>query len=154
MSNITHYLFPLHFELLLRMNSQKWVWWSKGYKGLFQCLRHIPKMLSKSAVPASSLLAIHECGKKVEVLVAQQCLTLWDTTDCSPPGSSVHRILQARILEWVAISFSRGSSQTRDGTQDSCIASRFFAIWVTREALAISLLLYSLFYSSIKGLNN
>ena len=45
--------------------------------------------------------------------------------DCSPPGSSVHRILQARILEWVALSFSRGSSQPRDWTQVSCTAGRF-----------------------------
>ena len=44
-------------------------------------------------------------------LVAQSCLTLCDPMDCSPPGSSVHGILQARILEWAAISFSRGSSQ-------------------------------------------
>ena len=46
--------------------------------------------------------------------VAQSCLTLCDPMDCSPPGSSVHGFLQARILEWVAISFSRGSSQPRD----------------------------------------
>ena len=44
-------------------------------------------------------------------LVTQLCLTLCDSMDCSPPGSSVHGILQARIWEWVAISFSRGSSQ-------------------------------------------
>ena len=43
-------------------------------------------------------------------LIAQSCLTLCDPMDCSPPGSSVHGILQARIQEWVAISFSRGSS--------------------------------------------
>ena len=60
--------------------------------------------------------------------------TLCDPMDCSPPGSSVHGILQARILEWVAISFSRGSSQPRDRTQVSCIAGRFFTIWATREA--------------------
>ena len=48
---------------------------------------------------------------KVNVLVTQSCLTLCDPMDCSLPGYSVHRILQARILEWVAISFSRGSSQ-------------------------------------------
>ena len=52
----------------------------------------------------------------VYVLVAQSCPTLCDPMDCSPPGSSVHGILQARILEWVAISFSRGSSQPRDKT--------------------------------------
>ena len=54
--------------------------------------------------------------------------------DCSPPGSSVHGILQARILEWVAISFSRGSSQPRDWTWVSCIAGRCFILWATRES--------------------
>ena len=60
---------------------------------------------------------------------------LFATHDCSPPGSSVHEISQARILEWVAISFSRGSSQPRDQTWVSCIAGRFFTVWATREAL-------------------
>ena len=69
------------------------------------------------------------------VLVAQLCLTLCDPTDCSPPGFSVHRILQARILEWIVNSFSRGSSWPRDWTQVSHIAGRVFTIWATREAL-------------------
>ena len=60
---------------------------------------------------------------------------LCDPIDCSLPGSSVHGISQARILEWVAISFSRGFSQHRDWTQVSCIAGRFITIWDTREAL-------------------
>ena len=71
--------------------------------------------------------------KNVNVLVTQSCQTLWDPMDCSPPGSSVHGILQARILEWVAIPFSRGSSWPRDRTQVPCIASRFFTVWATRE---------------------
>ena len=54
--------------------------------------------------------------------------------DCSPPGSSVHGILQARILEWIAISFSRESSQLRDQIWVSCIADRFFTVWAAREA--------------------
>ena len=58
--------------------------------------------------------------------VAQSCLTLCDPMDCSPPGSSVHGIFQARILEWVAISSSRGSFWPRDWTCVSCIAGRFF----------------------------
>ena len=57
-----------------------------------------------------------------------------DPTDYSPPDFSVHGILQARILEWVAFPFSRGSSQPRDGTQVSHIAGRFFTSWATREA--------------------
>ena len=66
--------------------------------------------------------------------VAQSCLTLCDPVDCSLPGSSVHGILQARILEWVAIAFSRGSSQPRDRTRVSCFAGRRFILWATREA--------------------
>ena len=69
-------------------------------------------------------------------LVAQLCLC---PTPCkplyySPPGSSVHGIPQARILEWVAISFSRGSSSPRDQTQVSRIAGLCFNLWATREA--------------------
>ena len=57
--------------------------------------------------------------------------------DCSPPGSSVHGTLQARVLEWAAISFSRGSSRPRDQTQVSRIAGRRFNLWATREAHSI-----------------
>ena len=67
------------------------------------------------------------------MLVTQLCLTLWDPMDCSPPGSSIHEIFQAGILEWVAISFSRGSSWPRDWTVVSCTAGRFFIDWATRE---------------------
>ena len=59
---------------------------------------------------------------------------LCNPMDCSLPGSTVHGILQARILEWVAVSFSRGSFQSRNWTWVSCIASRFFTSWATREA--------------------
>ena len=54
--------------------------------------------------------------------------------DCSPPGSSVHGIFQARILEWAAVSFSRGSSWPMAGTRISCIAGRLFTVWATGEA--------------------
>ena len=56
----------------------------------------------------------------------------------SLPGSSTHGIFQARVLEWVAISFSRGSSQTRDQTQVSCIEGRCFTLWATREERNVS----------------
>ena len=65
--------------------------------------------------------------------VAQSCPTLCDPVNWGPPGSSVLGILQARILEWVAISFSRETSQPRDRTQVSHIAGRHFTIWATRE---------------------
>ena len=63
---------------------------------------------------------------KSESEVTQSCPTLCDPMDCSLPGSSVHGIFQARILEWAAISFSKGSSQPRDQTQVSCIVGRCF----------------------------
>ena len=65
--------------------------------------------------------------------VVQLCLTLCDPMDCSPPGSSVHGILQARILEWVATSFSRGSFWLRDQTRVSCIDQQILYHWATRK---------------------
>ena len=66
----------------------------------------------------------------------QLCLTLCDPMHCSPPGSSDHGIFEARILEWVAISYSRGSSRPRDQTCMSCvscIAGKFFTHWAIRK---------------------
>ena len=68
-----------------------------------------------------------------KMLVPQLCPTLWDPMDCSPPGSSVHGILQIRILEWVAMPSSRGSSQSRDWTCISCIGMWILYRWGTRE---------------------
>ena len=76
--------------------------------------------------------------------VTQSCLTLCNPMNCSPPGSSVHGILQARILLWVVvILFSRGSSQPRDQTWVSHIAGRFFTVWATRKPCAYTLPCYS-----------
>ena len=75
----------------------------------------------------SNLLAWSE-KNKVKSLVTQSCLALCNPMDCSPPGTSLHGILQARILDWIAIPFSRASSQSRDGTQVSYTAGRFFTI--------------------------
>ena len=72
------------------------------------------------------------------VLVIQLCLILCDLMDYSPPGSSVHGILQPRILGWVAIPFSRGSSWPRGRTWVSCFAGRLFIVWATREAPVIA----------------
>ena len=76
---------------------------------------------------------------KLKMLVAQACLTLCGPKDCSPPGSSVHGILQARILEWVAMPSSRESSQPRDQTRVSCMAGGFFNVSVTRGNLKVVL---------------
>ena len=72
--------------------------------------------------------------KKVKVLVAQSCPTLCDPMDCSPPGSSVHGILQAGVLERVAMPSSRGSCWPWDHTWLSHIADKLFTVWATREA--------------------
>ena len=69
-----------------------------------------------------------------EVKVAQSCPALCDPMDCNPPSFSIHGIHQTRLLEWVTISFSGGSSQPRDRTWVFCTAGKFFAVWVTREA--------------------
>ena len=76
------------------------------------------------------------CCKWTEI--AQSCPALWDPMDCSLPGSSVHGIFQAVVLEWIAISFSRVSSQARDRTQVSRIVDRHFTVWATREESDIS----------------
>ena len=82
------------------------------------------------------MLTISVYNRKKENEVSQSCPTLCNPMDyCSPPGSSIHGILQARILEWVAIAFSRGSSWPRDRTQVSHIAGRHFNLWATREVL-------------------
>ena len=81
------------------------------------------------SVPFSGIL--YEC---VCVSAAQSCLIFCDPKDCSLLASSVHGILQARILEWVTTPFSRGSSWHRDWSWVSHIAGRFFTIWANREA--------------------
>ena len=75
-----------------------------------------------------------EDSVNVLFLVTQLCPILCDPTDCSPPGFSVHGILQARLLEWVAMPSSRASSQPRDQTQVSHITGEFLTVWATREA--------------------
>ena len=82
-------------------------------------------MGQKLACPHPCPTSYNTLGREQYLVHAKSlpsCRTLCDPKDCSPPGSSVHGILQARILHWVAIPFSRGSSQTRDGTHISCIS--------------------------------
>ena len=90
------------------------------------------------------------------VLVAQLCPTLYDPMEYRPPGSSVYGILQARILEWVASSFSRGSSWPRDPTQVSCIAGRFFTIWAKAPGYLeedLNLLLYPSYLAQVRNID-
>ena len=86
--------------------------------------------------------------------VAPLCPALWDPMDSGPPGSSVHGILQARTLVWVAIPFSRGSSQPRDWTRVFHITGRFFTVWATREAPYASNVMLKILYARLKGYAN
>ena len=104
-------------------------------QGLTPCLLHCGQILYNLS---------HQRSPKVkwnELKIVQSCWTL-----CYPMGYTVHEILQARILEWVSIPFSRGSSQPRDQTQVSHIAGEFFTIWVTREAQITHSLLINFIY--------
>ena len=95
-----------------------WVWFLFGEPGSHM-LQGIAKNL-KTKQKVTLYQTLHEhiiCMILMKVSVAQLCPTLREPVDCSPPGSSVHRILQARILEWVALLFSRVSSQPRDQTK-------------------------------------
>ena len=74
---------------------------------------------------------------KAKVKVSESYLTL-----CEPMGYTVHGILQTTILDWIAVPFSKGSSQSRDQTQDSCIAGGFFTSWLTKGATNKHELLY------------
>ena len=96
-----------------------------------------------SPVPFPDQAQANQLPSPERVLVSQSCPC--DPMDCSPPGSFVHGIFQVRILEWVVISFSRGSSRLRDRTQVSCIAGRFFTILTTRE-VQCHIYIYGTFY--------
>ena len=92
------------------------------------CAFLFPMMKRTSFLSVSSRRSCRPSSVKVSVKVTQSCPILRD-----PMDYTVHGIFQARILEWVAISFSRGSSHPRDWTQVSCTAGRFFTIWATRD---------------------
>ena len=115
-----------------------WLWWSGFCRGFFpscgywvgslsvltwrQRILHFPPSSPSTLMSYLSLSLMFQVAGILPVdmqgegcaLAAQSCLTLCDPTDCSPPGSSVHEILQARVLEWFAMSSSRRSSQPRD----------------------------------------
>ena len=87
----------------------------------------IPGLPRESWVPLELGPSPSPGSRTVLCLVPELCPTLCNPMDCSPPGSSVHGVLQARVLEWVAISFSRGSSQSRDQSRvccNSCLGRR------------------------------
>ena len=103
--------------------------WSDLCRRMFSPF-HVDSWLWKSCYHSWTLDGHFWWVSEVKVLVAQLFLTLGDPMNCSPPGSSVPGISQARILEWVAISSSRVSSQPRDWTQVSYIAGRWFFYFI------------------------
>ena len=122
-------------------NSNTLAPWKKSYDQPRQCIKKHRYYLADKGLStqgygfSSSHVWVWELDyKESESEVAQSCLTLCNPMDCSLPGFSVHRIFQARVLEWVAISFSRGSSQPRDWMRVSRIEGRHFTIWATWEA--------------------
>ena len=132
-------------QRLLRESNKKLGYWEPGHKTAVQepqtsFVERFPSAWLKAQLLASAVLC----------LVVQLCLTLCDPMDCSPPGSSVHGISQTRILECAAMPSSRGSSWSRDQTQVSCTAGRFFIVWVTREAPICRILNFKRALSALK----
>ena len=100
----------------------KSVWFQYNYTVLFY-LHEIFKVVKLTETEGRMVVA-----RGLKVNVAQLRQTLCDSMVCSPPGSSVHGILQARILEWIAIPFSKGFFPSRDQTQVSLIVGGFFTV--------------------------
>ena len=119
---------PLQGSLRYQWNVSVWTspiptWVRTSHRADLSCLRSILFYFHYVAF---------SCPRKKKKK-AQSCLTLCDPMDYSLSASSIHEIFHARILGWVAISFSKGSSQPRDWTWVSHIAGRLFTIWATRE---------------------
>ena len=115
------------------------IWWQIETKSLVVACCSVYRNRKILLYPWSLYNSIHQCCC---CSVIQSCLTLCDPMVCSPPGSSVHGILQARIPEWVAISFSRGSSQPRDGCRVSCAAGdllhcRWILYWLSHQGTPV-----------------
>ena len=121
------------------MESKKWLdmsWWDGRGLCLLVASSSVPSSCNPHTPAYTSAPSLMQCTGDFShrltctmlavVLVTQLCPILCDPTDCTLPGSSVYGILQARILEWIAIPFSRGSFRPRDQTRIACIAGRFF----------------------------
>ena len=122
-------------SLFLRDSVALWIWsfstWSgTNWNGTYLFHGYIP-----SSLPGRGNAVYFYCclvtRVKAKAIATQLCLTLCNPMDYNLPGFSVHGILQAKILAWVVISFSRGSSQPRGRTWVSGIAGRLFSIWVS-----------------------
>ena len=107
--------------------AQRFLEFGNNFSPIVAMLWNIVSLVSAPKLVEKSIIL-----KRVCVLVTLSCLTLCDLMNCSPPGSSVDEVLLARLLEWVAISFSRETFPPRDWTWVSCIAGRFFTNWATK----------------------
>ena len=124
---------------LYKLQNKRWITW-KVSRQLCEC--HLCTHIEESIKWRVKLQVVSEgagTAQAVEEILccclgAQSCPPLWDPMDCSLPGSSVHGISQARILEWVAIAFSRGSFQPGEWTCVSCIGRKILYFWAIREA--------------------
>ena len=122
-----------------------WTWCLLFWRGLFHCLflQQNSLCLNWECPLCCFILFLFLLLCKVRwshsVVSAQSCPTLCNPVDCKLLGFSVHGILQARILEWIAVFFSRGSSRPRDWTRVSLIGGRRFNLWATREVHSVSL---------------
>ena len=134
-SAMRYHLTPVRVDIIKKTRNKCWQgcgeketivhsWWE--YKSMQPLWGTVPQKTENRTI------------MKVKVLVAQSYLTLFDPMDCSLPGSSVHRIRQARTLEWFAIPFSRGSSWPWNQTQVSYLAGRFFPVGATMKKYLIS----------------
>ena len=122
---------------ILQARILQWHYWSCHFflQGIFLTQGSNPRLSHLLHWQASSLPLVPPGKPLSHLWCAQPCSTLCSLIDCSLLGSSVHEILQASILEWVVMPSFKGSSQPRNRTWVSCIASRFFTNWATRKAL-------------------
>ena len=127
----------LHLLQVSKAWEEDTAWPSRSVGLLGPCCSHVVNIfpLINSTTTHEPLLlyyCFHLTVEKHESVSHSVMSDSWQPMQCSPPGSSVLGILQVRVLEWVAILFSRGSSRPRDWTQISHIAEGFFAVWSTR----------------------
>ena len=149
MSNMIHYTYFINCHSFERISnkSQRGKWYISYLTVCFLQFHIFPPTLCwavnkyslsfKHMLKYYSKLAIMHLEKKKGVSYPGVYYSL-RTTDCRPPGSSVHGIFQARIPEWVAIPFSRGSSWPKDQTQGSHIMDRFLTVWATNHVFRFS----------------
>ena len=134
------YCCDTHFKIIIRNKTNNILLWHTRFLGI-PIISRVSKTFPphcRTIYPKDVYHHLFEMLPMQSEVKVKSLSPIWlfaNPPDCSPPGISVFGILQARILEWVAISFSRGYSQPRNRTQVSHIAGKCFKLWATREAL-------------------